>query len=348
MTADPASPAQVADALRAHLADALASPHLSYAEPPAPITTGWETYIYAFRLAPPSLPDQRFAGPLILRIYPGPLERAARVARTEYQAQAFVRERGFPAPTPLLLETEGAVFGRPFMLMERVPGRPMLDLLLERPTLLPRMARLLAETQVRLHRIDPADAPFRREPPLLDRVLREIRQYMDEFGLDGLRPGIEWLEAHRPPDERDVCIVHRDFHPVNVMIEEDAVTGVLDWPNVDLTDRHADLGFTLFLLEAEAAEARGLWKRLIVGFGRRLFTRLYLRAYRRHLPLDRGLLRYYRSLLALRRTGQYGVWRQVGAQATGSRPDAVTRLDDAQVQTVTRYFRRHTGVEVGL
>jgi len=347
LTADPASPAQVADALRAHLADALASPDLSYAEPPAPITRGWETYIYAFRLAPP-VPDQRFAGPLILRIYPGLLPGAARVAQTEYQAQAFVRERGFPAPMPLLLETEGAVFGQPFMVMERVPGRPMLDLLLERPALLSRMARLLAETQVQLHRIDPAGVTFRREVPLLDRMLEEFRQAAEQFGLDGLRPGIEWLEAHRPPDERDVCIVHCDFHPANVMVEDDAVTGVLDWPNVDLTDRHADLGFTLFLLETAVAELSSLRERLIVGFGRRLFTRLYLRAYRRHLPVDRGLLRYYRSLLALRRLGQYGVWRQVGAEPTGSRPDAVARLDDAQVQTVTRYFRKHTGVDIGL
>jgi len=224
----------------------------------------------------------------------------------------------------------------------------MLDLLLERPTLLPRMARLLAETQVQLHRLDPADVPFRREPPLLDRMLEEFHQATEHFGLDGLRPGIEWLEAHRPPDERDVCIVHKDFHPANVMVEDDAVTGVLDWPNVDLTDRHADLGFTLFLLETAVAEPRSLRERLIVGFGRRLFTRLYLRAYRRHLPVDRGLLRYYRSLLALRRTGQYGVWRQVGAEATGSRPDAVARLDDAQVETVARYFRKHTGVDIGL
>ncbi|MGB6896363.1 MAG: phosphotransferase family protein [Dehalococcoidia bacterium] len=348
MTADPASPAQVADALRAHLADALASPDLSYAEPPAPITTGWETYIYAFRLASPSLSDERFAGPLILRIYPGPLPGAARVAQLEYRAQAFVRERGFPAPTPLLLETEGAVFGQPFMLMERVPGRPMLDVFLERPTVLPRMARLFAETQVRLHRIDPADAPFRREVPLLDRMLEEFRQAGEQFDLEGLRPGLDWLEAHRPPDERDVCIVHKDFHPVNVMVEHDAVTGVLDWPNVDLTDRHADLGFTLFLLETAVAEPRSLRERLIVGFGRRLLTRLYLRAYRRHLPVDRGLLRYYRSLLALRRTGQYGVWRQVGAEATGSKPDTAARVDDEQVETVIRYFHKHTGVQVSL
>jgi len=348
LTADPSSPAQVADALRAHLAGALASPDLSYTEPPAPITTGWETYIYAFRLAPPSLPDERFAGPLILRIYPGPLERAARVAQAEYQAQAFVRERGFPAPTPLLLETGGSVFGRPFMVMKRVPGRPMLDVILERPTAFLRLARLLAETQVQLHRIDPAEVPFRREVPLLDRMLDEFRQAVKQFGLHGLRPGIEWLEAHRPPDERDVRIVHKDFHPVNVMVEHDAVTGVLDWPNVELADRHADLGFTLFLLETAVAEPRSLRERLIVGFGRRLFTRLYLRAYRRHLPVDRGLLRYYRSLLALRRLGQYGIWRQVGAEATGSRPDAITRLDDAQVQTVARYFRRHTGVQVSL
>lgn len=347
MTADPASPAHVADALRAHLAQTLAVPDLSYLEPPDPITRGWETYIYTFRLAPP-VPDQRFAAPLILRIYAGSPQGAARVAQLEYQAQTFVRQRGFPAPTPLLLETEGTVFGQPFMVMERLPGRPMLDILLERPALLPRMARLLAETQVRLHQIDPADAPFPREAPLLDRILAEIRQATAQFGLDGLRPGVDWLEAHRPPEAPDLRLVHKDFHPINVMVEGNTVTGVLDWPNVDIADRHADLGFTLFLLEAEAAEPHGLWQRLIVGLGRRLFTQLYLRAYRRHLPVDRWLLRYHRSLLALRRLGQYGIWRHAGSEATGSRPDAIARVDEKQVETVARYFHKHTGVEVRL
>ncbi len=347
MTADPASPAQVAPALLAHLADALGAPDLSYAEPPDPITTGWQTYIYTFRLAPP-LPDERFAGPLILRIYPGALPRAARVAQTEYQAQAFVRERGFPAPAPLLLEIEGAVFGQPFMVMERVPGRPMLDLLLQRPTLLPRLARLLADTQVQLHRIDPAGVTFRLEVPFLDRLREEFRQAAEQFNLDGLRPGVEWLEAHRPPDEPDLRITHGDFHPINVMIEGDAVTGVLDWPNVDLADRHADVASTVFLGETAPTEAGSFWKRLVLRLGRRLFTRLYLRAYRRHLPLDRGRLRYYGSLVALGRLVQYGIWRQVGSQATGSRPDTITRIDDQQVETVVRYFRRHTGVRVTL
>lgn len=348
MTADPASAAEVAEALRNHLAEALDSPNLSYIEPPAPITTGWETYIYTFRLAAPSISDERFTRPLILRIYPGPLAEAAPVAETEYQAQAFVREHGFPAPTPLLLETEGAVFGQPFMIMERVPGRPMFDVVLERPTVLSRMARLLAELQVQLHRIDPAEFPIRRGVTLLDRMLGEIRRHTEQLGMEGLSPGITWLETHRPPDDGGLCLVHWDFHPVNVMIQDGAVTGVLDWPNVGLADRHADLGSTIFVLETGVAEASSLRERLTVGLGRRLFTRLYLRAYRRHLPVDRGLLTYYRSLIALRRLGQYGAWRQVGAELTGARPDAATRLDDEQIETVVRYFHRHTGVEVGL
>ena len=195
---------------------------------------------------------------------------------------------------------------------------------------------------------DPLANPFRPFGARRGETCLEGLSPFHQFGLEGLRPGVEWLMTHRPPGESDLCIVHKDFHPVNVMVEGGAVSGVLDWPNVDIADRHVDLGFTLFLLEAEAAEPQGLWQRLVVGLGRRLLTRLYLRAYRRQLPVDRGLLRYYRSLIALRRLAQYGIWRQAGAEATGSRPDVATRLSDKQAETVARYFRRHTGVEVRL
>ena len=83
--------------LRDHLRQALVEPGLEFAERPTPITGGFDTRIFAFRLAgvPPA-----FAGPLILRLLDGHSD-PSRVLRERAIQNALV-ELGYPAPRVLL------------------------------------------------------------------------------------------------------------------------------------------------------------------------------------------------------------------------------------------------------
>jgi len=42
-------------------------------------------------------------------------------------------------------------------------------------------------------------------------------------------------------------VLHLDYHPLNVMVDRGRVTGVLDWANVAIGDRRADLARTVTL-----------------------------------------------------------------------------------------------------
>src|SRR5438105_1699003 len=66
--ARPACPDAVAPAFLAYLGARLGVRGLAYAEPPAPVPDGWESYIYAFRLRGRGLPPP-WDGPLLLRIH---------------------------------------------------------------------------------------------------------------------------------------------------------------------------------------------------------------------------------------------------------------------------------------
>src|SRR5216683_1035441 len=116
---------------------------LELQEPLTPITGGFDTRIFAFRLrgAAPA-----FAGPLILRLL-GPQHDPARVLR-ERVTQNTLAGLGYPAPRVLLAVPDAAPLGGAFLIMERLPGAPLLQA--RRLNL----SRVLVETQLRLHALD--------------------------------------------------------------------------------------------------------------------------------------------------------------------------------------------------
>ncbi|MEX2081855.1 MAG: phosphotransferase, partial [Dehalococcoidia bacterium] len=105
-------PAVTLDALRRRLA----LPGLELAEPPVRVTGGYETHIYALRLAgaPPEL-----SGPLILRLFVRP--GSAIGALVEYDVYQFLAGAGFPAPFAHQVCDDGAGLEGPWILMDRVP-----------------------------------------------------------------------------------------------------------------------------------------------------------------------------------------------------------------------------------
>lgn len=147
---------EVASCLLAYLRSMLENASLNYAEPPVRITGGFDTRIYGFRLQGAS---QELSSSLILRVFPEdnplltltPAERA----RFESAVQNTVAGLGYPAPRVLFDSTEPQGLGGPFLIMERMPGRIMLDLFFRPSPLFFRLTRILAQAHARLHALDP-------------------------------------------------------------------------------------------------------------------------------------------------------------------------------------------------
>ena len=95
------------------------------------IADGWETEVYSFALEYEEA-AQRKRQDLILRIYPG--DDAQEKSAREFHAMRQLYQVGFPVPQVLPLESEGSRFGKPYVIMERIEGRPMGDIIGESPT----------------------------------------------------------------------------------------------------------------------------------------------------------------------------------------------------------------------
>jgi aminoglycoside phosphotransferase (APT) family kinase protein len=343
MIASLVSQPPVADRLVEYLQTRLGVPSLRYAEEPVAITHGWETYIYRFRLEPTLGLPSRFAGRLILRAYS--CGHGLTRARHEFAAQEHVLRLGYPAPQPLLLEEDGAWFGGPFLVMDYLPGQTLLDVLLARPWRIYGGPAQMAEMHACLHQLPAADFP-RPPGPFLERHLEAMREHIRAHSLVGMRAGLDWLSRHRPDPPQTPRIIHLDFHPVNLLLEQDRCSGILDWNEADVGDRHADVATTIVLIRSAPVELPTALDRLLSLPARPMLRRRYLRGYGRLLPLDRQRLAYYIAWAAFRRLLCWGMWLHATPRITGSKPSSMRYLSADRVNILRECFRDWAGVGV--
>jgi aminoglycoside phosphotransferase (APT) family kinase protein len=290
----------LADRLLDHLRGRLGA-RIDFAETPAPLSGGFDTTILAFRL---SGAPAEWEKPLILRVMTR-ADSGPRVLREAAVHEALV-QAGFPAPRVLLHDTEPAPLGLPFLVMERLPGETMWSALGKGglPAIFA-LPRRLAELQARLHRlgdegladrartfgIDPATMSVKAD-------VERLHQHIVREGLTGLLPGADWLAGNLPAPAQAEVICHGDFHPLNIMMDGDRLTGVIDWANTAIAEPAYDIaGLRTIALHADPgmpAAARG-----VATVVRRLMVRRYMSVYRAAAPIETRNLAYYEAIRIL-------------------------------------------------
>jgi len=334
--------AELDTGLRDHLRRELGLPSLDFAERLVAVTGGFDTQIFAFRLAT-SPPD--FSGPLILRLLHAHHDPTR--ALRERATQNALADFGYPAPRVLLATADVTILGGAFLIMQRLAGRPLPKVSIGA------MARVLAELQARLHDLDPV--AFLRavtrdglEPKSLtfDAHLADLAERASRSGLSGLAPGLEWLARRRPPRPEPRAVCHGDFHPYNLLAADGGVTGVLDWPHAIVADPAFDVATTLVILRLVPMSLAGLAAplRWLANAARPLVVGGYLRHYRRRRPLDREKLAYYEAAACMKALVRAGELRGVLAGETA----ANALFESAYTERVLGHFRALTGITPAL
>jgi aminoglycoside phosphotransferase (APT) family kinase protein len=325
-----------------YLRNETGAPGLGLAEPPAPVIGGFDTRIYTFHLvgAPPAL-----SGPLILRVLAA--HHDPRRALREQAIQNALAAQGYPAPRAPLACADPAVLGAGFLVMERRPGRP----LLEHAGL--GMAGVVVRAQRHLHGLDAeavrqaieAAVPGGAEVHGVEGQLALMEARIVRSALLGLVPALGWLRANRPAPEGPPVICHGDFHPQNILVNDQReITGVLDWPNVLFAERACDVAATRVILRYTPVGVVSVPRHLrwLVRAARAVLVRRFMASHRRAQPLDPGALRYYEALACMR-----GLVRVAeNRTAADARGAAVpTLLDTSRFgERLARRFATLTGV----
>ncbi len=347
---------EIANRLAAYLGAPVA--HLSV------LASGWETTIFDFALESrssrcPSIPVGRSA---VLRCYQGSAADAK--GGREHTTIDRLSTAGYPVPRPYLFEPGHDALGVPFLIMERLPGGPLLT-----TRSFPESFKTFSlgffafvRAQARLHRYEPASAGLEDIPrsfsppgisagaPILDRVLATIAGRVEDGPLPGLRGALQ-LVTERAARFRAAksSIVHMDYHPLNVMVRNWRVTGVLDWSNTDVGDRHLDAATTSMILSSWALEKPQWMRDNLVGNGLRAsFASLYLPMYHAMAPIDFERFRYCQAVAALARLSLYGMMRARGPESVGYRAESISEITPPAVRALTRYATRKCGTPASL
>ncbi len=365
MTDEPTG-AEVASGLLAHLRGVLRQPSLAYAEPPTRVTGGFDTMIYGFRLTGAA---EEWSNPLILRAFRQHDDPVR--ARWEGVVQTAVVQLGYPAPRVLLTSTDREAVGGPFIIMERLPGKMMLEdvfnpsrLLLLLPYILAEVPKILVETQMKLHALDPeplllaldaeglsrggvAPAGVSRRTATVDGQLEQIRRRIEDAPLHGLKPGLQWVSECRPPEPDQRVICHGDFHPLNVLMEGRTVSGVIDWAMVTVAAPEFDVGNTKLLLDLAPMDFPRVVEQ-IAKVARPLLARRYYDAYRRQRSLDPEAVRYYEALRCVVELTWVGEFQLADAGVLAPRSGRSPWQARRPSNSLISLFRKITGIMLRL
>ena len=320
-------------------------PGLALRGPLVPISGGYyaKTYELAFDGASPDL-DR----PLVLRVMPDEHHAAHEIA-----VQRSVAEQGYPAPTVRLADATDATLGRPFILMDRAEGQPLLaNLDLRRalatlPRVLSTLPVILAEQLATLHRLDPE--PTRRalaSAGALDQVdgtaplMTALAGSSGVAQVAGLRDALEWLQTNEP-QTKNVVVCHGDLHPLNLLAVGTNVTAVVDWTGARLADPAYDVACTAVLLAQAPLAAPAAVQPALRAIGRSL-ARRFVKQYRRRNDLSPDQFRWYEAWQCTRSLAEVAHWRLAEHPTDGSHPF------ETSADGIRHQLQRATGIDVTL
>jgi aminoglycoside phosphotransferase (APT) family kinase protein len=351
--------AEVAQRLLHHLARAFGCPDAVYLAGPMRIQGGFDAAIFGFTLdrVPPPL-----VGPLILRLSHADADPGR--VKLETVVQNTLAEMGFPAPRVTVTESDPGILGGPFMVMTRLPGQTLargfeglgagtslvgqLQLLFNLPAVLARIIDQWVDMQIRLHQL-PAETLLRAITAAgidagaitFEGQLARLSTIVERSDLIGLRPGLTWLDDHRPPQAREAAICHGDFHPLNILADKSQPTGVIDWANAVIAEPAMDVGSAIANISAVPLPlpwALRVMAHAIIGAA----LRRYERTYRALRPLDERAVRYYQVFRAVAQLVGVGRARTTGRVGGGAFHSA------AGVGNLIALIKKMSGVSVSL
>lgn len=163
----------------------------------------------------------------------------------EFAIIRFAHARSLLAPRPLFLCENTRVTGRPFFVMEKLPGIAAGHKLVRTPLDRRALAVELAQLLARIHAVHPPldELPFLKTFLAQD-AIAAYRAYLDT--LDEPHPvlewGLRWCERNAPGQE-ETTLVHRDFRTGNYLVHEGKLSGLLDWEFTALGNPLEDIGW---------------------------------------------------------------------------------------------------------
>ena len=258
---------------------------------------GFDTDTYSFSIT--NAPDN-FPTDLVLRYFRHAHE-TPRVVR-ESTVQNAAASGGHAVPSVPLDSTGVLLADRPFLIMERLPGTNLGDLLMKDESYVPLFPAIIAKLQAGLHRLDTTSLRKHLTESGVDiehmqptRMLGAIEAIANATKLPDLRKLSRWLNGNYPDQPSNPSIIHGDLHPMNILMSDGKISGLIDWATSMFTHPEYDIAVSRTILSIGPPEEIGIPKE---EFEKMLAWAVgeYMKECHARQSLDDSLIDYYSAL----------------------------------------------------
>ena len=255
-------------------------PKLEYKNPPTRFGHGIATYIFKFQL---ENIQPKLSQPLVLRLFPA--DFLEKLAFKEGTIQNSLHEENYPVAKAHIICEEEKWLGGEFIIMDFLNGEPMGESLPKEVIL-----GKLAETHVNLHKINPATVIEKLKTSTIKPEWYDGTIFIDTYAKKSeiLKPALKWMKENEPSNRQNV-LCHGDFHPLNILVDDGKVSGVLDWSASRIGEPERDVAATFCNLTIYGPMG-------IPDFDWEEFAENYIEEYQLLSTLDSEKLNYYKAV----------------------------------------------------
>jgi aminoglycoside phosphotransferase (APT) family kinase protein len=219
----------------------------------AQLKSGWAGDIFSFNV----IVDGKIQDKLILKIYEGTQNGISSIEK-ECKALASLKKVGYPVPELFSYDTTLNEFDKPFLIMERIEGKLLWDIYMEDKEQQSKYMQQFTKLLYDLHSLDVKNIQpdFEVTDPitLIDHELDEISQIIHQYKIFEFEEIYQWLQDKKTSlSDLKPSIMHRDYHPWNVLVDETSNPYVIDWV-WGIGDYRFDLAWTVTLMERSGFE----------------------------------------------------------------------------------------------
>ena len=166
----------------------------------------------------------------------------------------------------VLIDSEGKLLdGRPILLMERLPGKNLEQLVMEDDPDAQKFPELMAILQSGLQKIDTSGLRRRLAQAGIDvehmkptRLLEDITTISGVINLADFDELSGWLAEGFPQQPENPSPVHSDLHPSNILMHEGKVSGLIDWAKSLFSHPEYDVAVSRTILTIGPPEGIGV------------------------------------------------------------------------------------------
>ena len=178
----------------------------------------------------------------------------------EYTIQKTMFENGLNVPETFLIKHPPNAWDRTYFIMKKIEGRGINDILENNPEKFEEIAERFMLELHKIHSINPdlfpqiPRADIQKDPfAVITKTLRRAKATIEKFHeeLAELRLVVDWLEENKSNNPcEELVVIHSDYHPFNIIVEEDGTFQILDWTGINISDYRRDLGFSIIAISA--------------------------------------------------------------------------------------------------